>query len=457
MISSPSSFRKRVVGLLFFVVVALFVAWSIGSYEKVFKDVVKIDLLTDATGNSLPPNADVKVRGVIVGEVRSTTTTEGRVTSHLAIDPDKAKLIPSNATARLLPKTLFGERYVSLIVAAGDTAPPIRAGDTLQQDKSGNAIEVGQLLDGLLPLLRAIPPQDLASTLGALSQGLSGRGRELGRTLDRLDQIVGGLNTELPNIQADLRGLADFSETYSDAGPALVDALDNLRTTGATIVEQQDQIRTLAVSLTGTSADTANFLDDNSDSLITIAAGSKQTLQLLAEYSGTFGCTFSKFVPLKTTALGILGLDENGNPKSKYLGPRANALFINPRGRYVPNQDEPRLLDDRGPRCYTSAAPGERFGQYPGGSINDGSYQVPSRNPGPQNIPEVPTPQYSVIPEYSSGDAHTAPAAYQGSTFEQNTLGMIYGQATGADPKHVPGWTTLIGAPAMRGMEVTLE
>ncbi|MCQ4121782.1 MlaD family protein, partial [Rhodococcus tibetensis] len=176
MSNTTSVVGRRILGLVFFLVLALFLAVTIGMFNKTFTKVVKIGLVTDTVGNALPPNADVKVRGLIVGEVRSASTKEGEVTLDLAIQPDKAELIPSNATARLLPKTLFGERYVSLIVPEGDTAPPIQAGDTLEQDKSGNAVEIGEVLDGLLPLLQAIPPQDLANTLGALSQGLSGRG-----------------------------------------------------------------------------------------------------------------------------------------------------------------------------------------------------------------------------------------------------------------------------------------
>ncbi|MGW4341038.1 MlaD family protein, partial [Rhodococcus koreensis] len=132
MTNTTSVVGRRVLGLVFFLVLALFLAFTIGMFNKSFTKVVKIDLLTDSAGNALPPNADVKVRGLIVGEVRSATPQEGEVTLALAIQPDKAPLIPSNATARLLPKTLFGERYVSLIVPEGDTAPPIQAGDTLR-------------------------------------------------------------------------------------------------------------------------------------------------------------------------------------------------------------------------------------------------------------------------------------------------------------------------------------
>ena len=215
MTGSPSPVQNRLLGITLVVLIVVFVGWSITSYNKTFANVVTVSLETDSVGNALPRNADVKVRGLIVGEVRSATTAGGVVTSELAIEPDMAEMIPSNATARLLPKTLFGERYVALVLPEGRPGAPITEGTVLKQDRSGNAIEVGQVLDGLLPLLQAVPPENLANTLGALAQGLSGRGEQLGLTIDRLESIFAGLDTELPAIQEDLRGLADFSQTYS--------------------------------------------------------------------------------------------------------------------------------------------------------------------------------------------------------------------------------------------------
>ncbi|MGV9871047.1 MlaD family protein, partial [Rhodococcus koreensis] len=94
MTNTTSVVGRRVLGLVFFLVLALFLAFTIGMFNKSFTKVVKIDLLTDSAGNALPPNADVKVRGLIVGEVRSATPQEGEVTLALAIQPDKAPLIP---------------------------------------------------------------------------------------------------------------------------------------------------------------------------------------------------------------------------------------------------------------------------------------------------------------------------------------------------------------------------
>ncbi|OZF50257.1 hypothetical protein CH293_16300, partial [Rhodococcus sp. 14-2470-1b] len=69
MIDSPSRLKRLLLGLAFFLVLILFLGWSVTSYNKTFKKVVSIDLVTDSVGNALPTNADVKVRGLIVGEV----------------------------------------------------------------------------------------------------------------------------------------------------------------------------------------------------------------------------------------------------------------------------------------------------------------------------------------------------------------------------------------------------
>ncbi|MGB3773600.1 MAG: MCE family protein [Rhodococcus sp. (in: high G+C Gram-positive bacteria)] len=442
MSSGSSALKRRSLGVGFLLVVVLFVAWSITSFNKTFKDVVMVDLVTDSVGNALPLNADVKARGMIVGEVRSTSTEDGEVTSQIALEPDLAQEIPAGVTARLLPKTLFGERYVALQIPENSAnATPISEGDVIQQDTSGNAVEVGQLLDSLLPLLDAIPPQDLANALGALSQALQGNGERLGVTIDRLETIFVGLNEELPNLQQDIVGFANLTETYSTAAPDLINALDNLSVTGNTVVEKQNELNTLLVSATGSSGSLANLLEENANSIVSIAEDSRGALELLAEYSPALGCTFKEFVRVANEAKKILSVDAD------YPGVRGTINFVNPKGAYLPNQDEPRLFDTRGPSCFDNVTtPGKFFPQYPGSGVNDGSYQVPSRNPGPAINPTLPNPLQSPVP-----------AAYAGSDIERDTLAVVYGSGSGISPEQVPSWTTLVGAPALRGMEVSVK
>jgi phospholipid/cholesterol/gamma-HCH transport system substrate-binding protein len=428
-------------GAAFFVLLAVFIGWSVTRYDGTFDDAVDVDVVLNSAGNSLPLRADVKVRGVLVGHVDSTSVRDGAVVAHLAITPSFAPMISTDATARLLPKTLFGERYVALNVPVGPVDPVVD-GSVLEQDVSGNAVEVGVLLDGLQPLLEAIPPQDLASTLGALARGLSGKGEQIGSTIDRLENIFEQVNADMPALQDDIRGVADLADTYSEALPSLVTALDNFRTTGNTVVERRPAVDTLIASLTSNSSTAADFVAAHSDDIISLAADSREALEILQEYIPTVECFLDQIVAVVPQIPEVLETDGD------FPGIQGTAEFVNPKGRYLPNQDEPRFLDDRPPRCLPSPPVGENMPQYSGGSFNDGAYQVPSRNPGPQGGGE-PTAQNAAFP--------AASASYAGSDVERETLAVVYANRSGVEPSQIPSWTTLLGAPAMRGSQIELR
>src|SRR5438874_13315438 len=108
--------KYQLYGLVLLVVIALFVTVTVAVYRKVFVPVSHVLLETDHTGNQLTAGADVKVRGVPVGEVRSIRSTGSGAVLDLALQPDQLNVIPANVTAQLLPKTLFGERYVALLI-----------------------------------------------------------------------------------------------------------------------------------------------------------------------------------------------------------------------------------------------------------------------------------------------------------------------------------------------------
>src|ERR1043165_8464080 len=103
--------RYQIYGVIFLVIAGMFVVLSIAFYRKTFTPIVPVTLETDHVGNQLRTGADVKLRGLIVGEVRGIEPKGDHAVLDLAMDPDQIGKIPANVTARLLPKTLFGERY----------------------------------------------------------------------------------------------------------------------------------------------------------------------------------------------------------------------------------------------------------------------------------------------------------------------------------------------------------
>lgn len=445
-----SKTKLRVYGLAFIALIIAFILFTTLTFAKVFKPVTNAVVNVETLGNALQREADVKIGGVIIGEVRDTRSTpDGRAEILIAIDRDKTQYVPANATAQILPKTLFGERYVELIMP-DDPGPPITEGALIPEDEAGSAIDAARMYDVFYDLLTAVPPQDLAVTLGSLNQAFDGRGEKLGVMIERFQEMAEGINTELPNLEATIRDFATFADTYSDALPDIIDSLDTFRTTNRTIIERRSSVDLMLETLTFAADDLRSFLDTNGNRIINIAADSRQSLELLARYSPSYGCAIGYFADLRPRIDRVFGV----GVEDRARGLSVTVQLGNPRGKYLPNQDEPRMFDTRGPICY-QAVPREqgKFGQYPGGAINDGAYAPPSRNPGPQNLQELPDPLASVQPV----SAARAASDIAGSDAERDALAVVYGQATGLNPEDVPGWTTMIGAPVLRGAEVSFE
>ncbi|HEV7896698.1 MAG TPA: MlaD family protein, partial [Planosporangium sp.] len=107
--------RHRFLGIAFIVVLTAALSMSVLQYKKAFTPVTWVTLRADHTGAQILEGAEVKLRGVVVGDVRTINSDGKNATLRLALNPAMADQIPRDVSARLLPKTLFGERYVALV------------------------------------------------------------------------------------------------------------------------------------------------------------------------------------------------------------------------------------------------------------------------------------------------------------------------------------------------------
>ncbi|GAB1515537.1 MCE family protein [Actinophytocola sp. KF-1] len=443
-----ATIRRRLLGVGFIVVIAALVSLSIAMYNKAFTPVVKVSLTTDKLGNQLQVLGDVKVRGLIVGEIRKITPTGDGAVLELALDPEKADLIPRNVSARFIPKTLFGDRYVALQIPENPDRASLRDGDRIEQDKSAPAVELSQALDHLLPVLQAVQPQKLSTTLTAISTALDGRGEQVGQTLVELGQLVEEINPHVPQLTHDLRALVEVSDTYTEAIPDFVAALDDLTVTSRTVYEQRANLSTLFNDLTMSSRDLESFLRANSDNLIKLSDSSRDTLELLAKYSPAYPCFLKQMASLVDAAKPVFGAGTNAP------GLHATIEVVVNKGKYEPGKDTPEFNEHRGPRCYDPKQMGSPFpDQPPDGPLQDGTSH------GPQNR----TQEDGLLPPANGAGYLTEPNSLTtadsiaNTPAEQEFLAQLVAPGMGVEPSQVPGWSTLLLGPMFRGAEVTVR
>ncbi|HEX3779671.1 MAG TPA: MCE family protein [Pseudonocardiaceae bacterium] len=446
-----STLRNRLLGVALIVLVAAFFAVTILFYNKAFTSSVPITLDADSAGNQLAIDSDVEVRGELVGSVQSITSTGNGAVLKLSMDPGTINQIPANVTAELLPKTLFGETYVDLVIPDSPSSDHLSSGDVIGQDRSSTGIEIEQVLDNLLPVLQAVQPQKLSATLTAVATALQGRGPELGQTLDELNSYVGKLNPQLPTLEHDLSQLANVSNTYNKAAPDLINALNNLTGTSETVASEQNNLENLYSTLTTASDNLQNFLSANENNIIGVSTQSLPTLNVLARYSPEFKCFLTDMANLVPKVNKTFGVGTN------QPGLHATIEITINRGPYEPGQDDPAYLDNRGPRCYDFNPQPNPFPEYPpDGPLKDGSTSPPAAN----------TSDTGLLPPANSQTemGNTTPqAATMGNTglpnspAEENFIaGILSAQAGGTDAD-IPNWSSLLVGPLFRGAEVTLK
>ncbi|MDP3894493.1 MCE family protein [Nocardioides sp.] len=423
----------KTLGVVFIALVLIAVALTYGQFTNKFASWEKVTLQTSKIGLQLPTRADVKARGVIVGEVLDFTTTAEGAELTLGIFPDSIDSIPANVTGAIEPKTLFGEKYVALVIPEEPATQPLAAGADIA--RTDIAIEVEEVLADLHPLLRTVQPAELNKTLNALATALEGRGNAIGDNLETLDAYLKRMNPQIEPLVEDLRLTAQVSDLYASVVPEIAETLRNSIVTMGTLEAREDKLNQLFNDVAAFSDTGAEFLDDNGDNMIRLGKLGAQQLRVLAKYAPQYPCLLG----------GIVGA---GKLQAEAF--RGFTLHINlellpnqPRG-YGP-QDKPRYGAKDGPYCGT--LPNPPYNQ-------DNPFQNP---PDFDDGVDEPTGKGTMRTAPAFGTSLDSPAGFAGSEAETELLKSLIAPALGVGVGEVPDLGVLLVGPMARGAEVSLR
>lgn len=424
-----STWVPRVYGVVFLLLCLLFVWLTYAVFTKQFSSYDEVTLDSSKIGLSLPTRADIKIRGVIVGEVLDTTTNGEGAKLTLGLYPDLRHTIPANVSATILPKTLFGEKYVSLDVPKDPDPKPIQPGATIKQ--SNVSIEVEQVLNDLFPLLRTVQPEQLNYTLTALANALDGRGEKIGESFVTLDSYLKRMNPQIPALLDSLENLGKVSSVYESVVPELSRILHNTVTTTHTFESKNQQVTQLFDDVAGFSGTARAFLKQNGSNMITLAHQGQQILPLFARYSPEFPCFLHGLVV--TIPRGESAF------RDKTLHIKLETLPRQPRG-YTP-ADKPANSDNRGPFPYCAQMKKAERGGY-------SQSNLPPRKLQPQINDGV---RYPIGKRAPVGDA------VMGTVTQKAIINTAASPVLGVAPNRVPDLATLLLGPIARGQAVGVQ
>ncbi|MFL6090771.1 MAG: MCE family protein [Aeromicrobium sp.] len=468
-LEKASSLRLMGIGLILVCVFFGWLTWAF--FSKAFESHDDVKLVSDKSGLALPERADVKLRGMIVGVVREAKIENGQVVMTLSMNPQLIDRVPRNVRAEMVPKTLFGEKYVSLIPTASGTGEHLRAGDTITN--AVVPVEIEKFFNDIYPLLTDVPPEKVSYTLTALANSLEGRGDALGQTLEESNDYLKKYNPDNKQAIADIVALGEVSQTYSGQMKNFGKLLRNSAKVSRTVSDKEDELSDF-FDEGGKLADVLRtFLAAAGDDIIATAHNSVQPLEVGAEYSTMFPCWFkgqnaliddvvngvfknnTLHIAMKTTTPQPTAYDRPDNPQ--------------PEHPIVPTEAALEAVSLAQPEIHGYRAnPSDPTNPYPAGlgTICDELYEAAKGNPRTPDEPlPVPPELWRLVGIRNShngklgteADYNRAPASSAGidSPAQKEALNRMTTALTGVKSDNVPDVASLLISPVVRGAAVT--
>lgn len=317
--------------LALFVAIIAFVYATIGAFNKTFSSFVPVTLVSDRAGLVMGVGAEVKLRGVQVGEVGTIGGGKTPASLKLNLFPDQIKYIPANVQARIRATTIFGAKYVELVYPTDPSPNRLAAGAVLRSENVST--EVSTVFENLVGLLNQIDPAKLNAILSAVAMGLRGQGERIGEATTGLNQVLLQLNPRSETIRANFRSIGGFADTYGAAAQNILAALDAASTTSVTVARQSKQLDSLLLNMTGFANSGIDLLATNRENFIRSINDLQSTTALLEKYNPEYTCLLLGAKTLLDT--GYYGMTGGDDDRSLIVD--ASMLFGKDQYRYPDN------------------------------------------------------------------------------------------------------------------------
>ncbi|WP_305093600.1 MCE family protein [Prescottella sp. R16] len=233
--------------------------------------------------------APVRFHGVNVGRIAGIEPGVDASRARLQIDAHVIGRIPASVTARVLPRTFFGDIYVQLSGTPDGTA--LADGDEIRIDAGPDAVALYDVYTRLVDVLDRMRPQQMQVALSTLAHTLDGRGATIGRTVDRL---AAAAPTLTPAVQGLLDAAPDFRtvlQSLDAATPDVLATLESVTGLSRTVVDRADDVTATIGTAAEFAPTVADFVGDNRDELLTVLDASGTILGTAATNPGGLTAT----------------------------------------------------------------------------------------------------------------------------------------------------------------------
>jgi phospholipid/cholesterol/gamma-HCH transport system substrate-binding protein len=259
------SLRTLVKVLVFTLISAVFTAAllvKIGNI-RLFADTYRLEAeFEDATG--VFRGDAVKLAGVDVGRVESAHIENGKAVVSFNVNQDVH--LTTSSLVGIRWRNVLGQRFLYVYPGTGG-GTALEDGDRIPVTQTETAGDIGEFLNSIGPILRAIDPDKANAFLEAVNTALAGNEANVRQLIT--DGAT--LATQLADMDDEIKSLLETSDvvlsTYAEQDDSLGAIIDNFDVVGAHLHEMTADINSLLVNFSDVQDQLNRLLKDNRENI----------------------------------------------------------------------------------------------------------------------------------------------------------------------------------------------
>jgi phospholipid/cholesterol/gamma-HCH transport system substrate-binding protein len=204
---------------------------------------------------------DVKLAGLTVGEVTDIQVVDGK--AHVRFAVDDTVDLPVDSTAAVRWRNLIGQRFLGL--EPGSDRRLLADGDAI--DHARDVVDLGQLVNQLVPLARAVSPDQVNEILTTLLEAFDGNDESFDGLLADLDAVLGTLAARGDTIDQLLADYDTITSAVASRDTQIGRMVDNLVAISESFAGNDQLLDDALTQLADLSTGVDGILDRSADDL----------------------------------------------------------------------------------------------------------------------------------------------------------------------------------------------
>jgi len=206
----------------------------------------------DATG--VMKGDAVKIAGVDVGRVTGTAINDGKAVLSFNLDNDIQ--LPTDSEVAIRWRNVLGQRFVYLY--PGDDDEVWDEGDTVPLSHTNDVADIGEFLNRVGPILKAIDPEQANAFLDAVNTALASNEENVRALLDAGASLASDLSERDGHIARTIGNADTIMEAFASQDDQIASIIDDLDNVSGVLARRTDDVNRLVTNF----ADVQDQLDE---------------------------------------------------------------------------------------------------------------------------------------------------------------------------------------------------